>query len=58
MKINWCKIRQKLEKVKKETSDQDGGVSAYTVPPHTTKRRTETNLKTKIKPELTENLNV
>ena len=28
------------------TSSQDGGVGRYTMPPHTTKRRT-TNLKTK-----------
>ena len=29
------------------TSGQNGGVGRYTVPPHTTKRRTTTNLKTK-----------
>ena len=29
------------------TSGQDGGVSRHTVPPHTTKRRTTTKLKTK-----------
>ena len=28
-------------------SGQDGGVVRYTVPPHTTKRRTTNNLKTK-----------
>ena len=28
-------------------SGQDGGVGRYTLPPHTTKRRTTTNLKTK-----------
>ena len=31
------------------TSGQDGGVGRHTVPPHTTKRRTTTNLKTKPK---------
>ena len=30
-----------------KTSGQDGGVGRYTLPPHTTKRRTTTNLKTK-----------
>ena len=30
-----------------ETSGQDGGVGRHTEPPHTTKRRTITNLKTK-----------
>ena len=30
-----------------ETSSQDGGVGRYTLPPHTIKRRTTTNLKTK-----------
>ena len=30
------------------TSGQDADISRYTVPPHTTKRRTTTNLKTKI----------
>ena len=29
------------------TSDQDAGTSRYTLPPHTTKRRTTTNLKIK-----------
>ena len=29
------------------TSGQDGGIGRYTVPPHTTKRRTTANLKTK-----------
>ena len=29
------------------TSSQDGGIGRYTLPPHTTKRRTTTNLKTK-----------
>ena len=29
------------------TSGQDGGIGRYTVPPHTTKRMTTTNLKTK-----------
>ena len=30
-----------------ETSGQDGSVGRYTLPPHTTKRRIITNLKTK-----------
>ena len=29
------------------TSGQDGGIGRYTLPPHTTKRRKTTNLKTK-----------
>ena len=29
------------------TSSEDGGVGTYTLPPHTTKERTTTNLKTK-----------
>ena len=29
------------------TSGQDGGIGRYTVPPHTTKRRKTTNVKTK-----------
>ena len=29
------------------TSGQDRGIGKYTLPPHTTKRRTKTNLKTK-----------
>ena len=29
------------------TSGQDGGIGRYTLPPHATKRRTTTNLKTK-----------
>ena len=29
------------------TSSRDGGIGRYTLPPHTTKRRTTTNLKTK-----------
>ena len=33
--------------IQRETSGQDGGIGRYTVPPHTTKRRTTTNLKTK-----------
>ena len=45
-------------KNKKGTSSQDGGIGRYTVPPHITKRRTTTNLKTKKQPELTENLTV
>ena len=35
------------EKNKNRTSSQDGGVGRYTLPPHKTKRRTTTNLKTK-----------
>ena len=31
-----------------KTSSQDGGIGRHTVPPSTTKRRTTTNLKTKI----------
>ena len=31
----------------KKTSGQDGGVGRHTVPPHTNKRKTTTNLKTK-----------
>ena len=31
-----------------QTSCQDGGVGRYTLPPRTTKRRSTTNLKTKI----------
>ena len=30
-----------------QTSGQDGGIRRYTLPPHTTKGRTTTNLKTK-----------
>ena len=33
--------------LKTQTSSQDGVISRYTFPPHTTKRRTTTNLKTK-----------
>ena len=33
-----------------DTSGQDGGVGRYTLPPCTNKRRTTTNLKTKINP--------
>ena len=40
-----------------ETSDQDGVVGRYTVLPHTTKRKTTTNLKTKNK-QLLENQTV
>ena len=32
---------------KNRTSGQDGRVGRYTLPPHTTKRRTTTNLNTK-----------
>ena len=38
-----------------ESSGQDGGAGRYTVPPHRTKRRTTTNIKTKKQPELLEN---
>ena len=31
----------------KRTSSQDGGIGRHTVPPHSTKRRTTTNLNTK-----------
>ena len=34
-------------KTKKRTSGQYGGIGRYTLPPHTTKSRTTTNLKTK-----------
>ena len=40
------------------TSGQDGCIGRHTVPPHTTKRRTTTNVKTKNQPELTENQTV
>ena len=43
------KKKQKLKKQAKWTSGQDGGIDRYTLPPHTTKRRTRTNLKTKNK---------
>ena len=33
--------------MKEDASGQDGGISRYTLPPRTTKRRTTTNLKTK-----------
>ena len=36
-----------FKKTDKLTSGQDGGVGRHTVPPHTTKSRTTTNLKTK-----------
>ena len=36
-----------ISKVHFRTSSQDGGVGRHTVPPHTNKRRTTTNLKTK-----------
>ena len=32
-------------KRREETSGQDGGIGRYTLPPHTTKRRTRTHLK-------------
>ena len=38
--------QQKRKNIQK-TSSQDGGIGRHTVPPHTTKRRTTTNLKTK-----------
>ena len=34
-------------KTSRWTSGQDGGIGRYTLPPHTTKRRTTPNLKTK-----------
>ena len=40
-------IIKMLKRVITNTSGQDGGVSRYTLPPCTTKRRTTTNLKTK-----------
>ena len=40
-------LYQKLRKAKPETSGQDRSISRYTLPPHTTKRRTTTHLKTK-----------
>ena len=40
-------INYKEKKKEIQTSSQDGGVGRYTLPPHTTKRRTTTNLKTK-----------
>ena len=41
------KLDTESEFGKNQTSCQDGGVGRYTVPLHTTKRRTTTNLKTK-----------
>ena len=40
------------------TSNQDGDIGRYTLPPHRTKRRTTTNIKTKKQPELLENRTV
>ena len=45
-------------KVRDMTPRQDGGIGRHTVPPHTTKRRTTTNLKIEKQPELTENQTV
>ena len=39
-------------------SGQDGDIGRYTLLPHTTKRKTTTNLKTKKQPELPENQTV
>ena len=41
------KITCRTQKENSETSSQHRGVGRYTLPPHTTKRRTRTNLKTK-----------
>ena len=38
-------MKKKITKI--ETSGLDGGTGRYALPPHTTKRRTTTNLKTK-----------
>ena len=43
----WIRLIS-LKNRKRETSSQDGGVGRYTLPPHTTKRRTTINLKAKI----------
>ena len=40
--INWC-----ITNYKNSSAGQDGDVGRYTLPPHTTKRRTTTNIKTK-----------
>ena len=45
-------------KSNKLTFSQDGGVGRHSVPPHTTKRRTTTNLKTKNNQKLPENQTV
>ena len=50
-------IENLKKKKKKKDSGQDGGIGRHIVPPHTTKRRTTTNLKTK-NPELPENQTV
>ena len=42
MKVTLSEINKYLQ-----TSRQDGGIGKHIVPPHTTKRRTTTNLKTK-----------
>ena len=49
-----------FENFKDRTSGQDGGIGRYTLLPHTTKRRTTTNVKNKNKkqPELPENWTV
>ena len=39
--------KDSLKNIPKWTSSQDGGIGRYTIPPHLTKRRTTTNLKTK-----------
>ena len=43
-------INYKEKKKEIQTFSQDGGVGRYTLPPHTTKRRTTTNLETKNNP--------
>ena len=45
-------------KFNKLTFSQDGGVGRHIVPPHTTKRSTTTNLKTKNNQKLPENQTV
>ena len=44
LKVLWQK--SSLKRIR-GTSGQIGGIGRYTVPPHTAKRRTRTNLKTK-----------
>ena len=50
---NETRIFQGPSKIICKTCGQDGGRTRYTLPPHTTKRRTTTNLKVK-GPELPE----
>ena len=35
--------KENISKMKKGTSSKDGGIGRFTVPPHTTKRRTTRN---------------